>query len=101
MTGPDYGAMARGVADLGLATVRVEARMFERWARLVGRCGSRLAEGAEGGDAGGFVSAAGDAARDYARGLAGLPELAMLDLAAEVDAVRRGRKDRAGSGGAA
>jgi hypothetical protein len=88
--------MARGLRDLGVAALRTEARLIGRWVDLVSLCGSRFAAGldaraAAGEDrAAGALGAAGEAARDYMRGLASLPETAMLDLAAELDAVRRG-----------
>jgi hypothetical protein len=99
---PDYGLMARGLRDFGVAALRTEARLLGRWLDLVSHCGSRFADGLDaraavyGDRTAGALGAAGDAARDYMRGLASLPEVAMLDLAAELDAVRRA--SRGGSG---
>lgn len=96
---PDYRKMARGMTDLGIAAVRVEARLFGRWMGLVEHCGTRFADGLERGDArGGLLSAAGDAASSYVRGAASLPELAMMDLVIELDAVRRRDDDVANRG---
>ncbi len=98
---PNYRAMARGMTDLGIAALRVEARLFGRWMGLVEHCGTRFADGLERGDTGGgLLSAAGDAARGYVRGAASLPELAMMDLVTELDAVRQ-RDDDVANGGQA
>lgn len=97
---PDYKKMARGMADLGVAALRTEVRLFERWAGLVQHCHSRFAEGLERRDGErGMLAAAGDAARCYVRGAASLPELAMMDLAVELDAVRRSGEDARGGRG--
>lgn len=93
---PDYRRMRRDLRDLGIAALRTEARLIGRWAELVSRCGTRFADSLDArreAGAAGVAAAAGDAARDYVRGLAAMPEIAMLDLAAELDAARRAGRD--------
>jgi hypothetical protein len=97
---PDYGAMARGLTRFGVAALRTETRLAARWLELVGGCGRRFADeaaarrAAEGASLGGVAGAAGVALRDYARGVAALPDLALLDLAADLDAARRAEAGR-------
>jgi hypothetical protein len=102
---PDYRTMAAGMLDLGMAVLRTEARLLEHWAELVQECGTRFADDVDArrdaarqdGRAVGLVGYAGaahGAARDYVRGVASLGEVAMLDLATDLDSVRAARRER-------
>lgn len=88
---PNYGAMARGMVDLGFAAAKTEMRLLGRWANLAAGCGSEFLDNVRDPEGGSVVGAAGGAARSYVRGLASLPELAMMDLAVELAARRRHR----------
>lgn len=93
---PDYREMARGMTHLAEAMLRTEARLLNRWLDLVSASGGQLASGlSRDGSRGDVV----EAARTYVRGAASLPELAMMDLVAELDAVRARSREDGGGGG--
>lgn len=100
---PDYRAMTVGLVDLGIAVRRAQVRLAAGWLDLARDCGARYAgevgrrDGRNGGAPPGVVDdadAARQAARDCLRGWMSLTEVAVLDVAAELDAIRAARHER-------